>query len=260
MLQHAWKLPLLDRLMHSDPAEIAYSASEDLHWGYFDSREEAETALRPGKNVIAHENDNTDSINIDSGLSAHSFDYPAMFFLQKLVKKGKLRTITDLVGRSGSKYICYRKYIDFPSDLIWQIVARPALRLDREQLSLTNGGTLRFHESVEDTKPCNALICSGTLPYLDIPFEQLLRNLPAMPAVIIINEVSVAEKAGFYMLETLGSSQILHKAMALPEIEQIRKNLGYRLVSRWDIPERSFVLGSLNGSATVKMIGEAWSL
>lgn len=251
---------MLDRLTHSDPAEIVHSASGDIHWGYFDSREEAETTLRRRKNLITHQNDNTGSINIDSSLSAHSFDYPAMFFLQKLVKKGKLRTVTDLAGQSGPKYICYRKYIDFPSDLVWQIVGRPASQLDREQLSLTNVGTLRFHESVEDTKPCSALICSGTLPYLDIPLEQLLRNLPAMPAVIILNEVPVAEKAGFYMLETLGRSQILHKAMALPEFEQIRKTFGYRLVSRWDIPERSFVLGSLNGSETVKMIGETWSL
>jgi putative methyltransferase (TIGR04325 family) len=259
MLQHAWKLPLLDLLTHPEQVEIAPSISEDTHWGYFDSREEAEAALRPRK-VIAHEHDNAGFNSLDSFLSVHSFDYPAMFFLQKLAKEGKLKAVTDLVGQLGPKYTSYRKYVDFPNDFVWQIVGRSALRLDCERLSLTNGAALRFHEHVEDTKPCSVLICSGVLPYLDTPFEQILQNLPAKPPMIILNEVSVAEKAGFYMLETLGGSQVLHKAMALPEIEQIRKNLGYKLVSRWDIPERSFILGSLNGSETVQMIGEAWSL
>jgi putative methyltransferase (TIGR04325 family) len=259
MLQHAWKLPLLEQLERSDPFQFPRGVSHDVDWGYFDSREEAELFLRP-TNSVAYNNDNTRNSTINSCSRVQPYDYAAMFFLQRLAKEGKLKVVTDLAGRSGLKYTSYRKYIDFPGDFVWQIVGHQTGRLDQERLCLMNNGILRFYENAEDTEPCSALICSGALPYLDMPFEQKLGSLPTKPPVVVLNEVSASEKAGFYMVESFGASRVLHKVMALTEIEQVRKSLGYKLVSRWDIPERSFVLGTLNDAQTVQMIGEVWSL
>jgi len=258
MLQRVWKLPLLDQLIHSDRIQIAHSPDDEVQWGYFDSHEEAKTALRPNSG-LPHQNDNIEPGDGRAISQVSSFDYPVMFFLQKLSMEGKLKIVTDLPGGSRLKYAGYRTYVDFPDDLIWQVVERGTSHHNSRHPA-SGHGALRFHDDIAGTKPCSALICCGGLPHLNVPFERILRGFRTRPPMVILNEVFVARKAGLYMLETVGGRQMLHRALALPELERLREDLGYKLLSRWDIPERTLVLDPSKGSEAVQMMGEAWSI
>lgn len=259
VLQPAWKLPLSSQLGHSGQTGVSFDLADEAPWAYFDSRKKAEAFLRSAENVTRN-NDNTQKTNIDSFSRVHAFDYPIMFFLQKLAKEGKLETVTDLAAHLGLKYTSYRKYIDFQDDFVWQIAGGPALHGDDQHLNLTNRSSMRFFDNVEDTEPCSALICSGILPYLGLSLEQMICSLPERPPVILLNEISISQKAGFYLLAPFGTRQTLHKVMTLPEVEQVRRNLGYTSITRWGIPERPFTFGALKGDHTSQMVGEAWCL
>jgi len=259
VLGYVWRLPVLKQLRRSGRLNQLLRLGYDAHWGHFSSRKDAESFLRPSRK-ITYNNEDIAQINIESFSQTHLFDWPVMFFLQRLANEGKLSVVTDLGGHVGVKYLAFRPHMNFPQDLVWQVVDTPAICKEGRRRQSADTQALRFHEKAEDTQPCSVLICSGVLPYLDMPLEQAVRDLPAPPRTIILNKVAVTQGEGFYTLESFGGpGRMPFKITTVAEIERIRKRLGYKLLSHWDIPHRAFKVASAKGTHAVHMVGQAWS-
>ena len=119
---------------------------------------------------------------------------------------------------------------------------------------------LSFHEQLEDTNPCELLLCSGSLQYADLTIDEIVARLPKSPDWIIINKVPVAEPPGFYTLESFGGDNGRMPARVFfdAQLNAWREKLGYELYERWDIPHRRYTVPFWGGKHSVLLIGEAW--
>jgi putative methyltransferase (TIGR04325 family) len=174
-----------------------------------------------------------------------------------MIADGALRRVTDFGGHVGVKYLAYRHVVDFPPDLVWQVVEVPAMCREGRRRA-HDASALRFCERLEDAEPCDVLLCSGSLQYVETPLDQLLARM-APPPVVLLNKVSVGEgEVGFHTLEDFGLGRMPHRVLSLPELEALRRRCGYELERRWDIPHRTFEVLAADGRREVRMVGEAW--
>jgi putative methyltransferase (TIGR04325 family) len=166
--------------------------------------------------------------------------------------------VTDFGGHLGVKYHAYRPLLDLPDDLRWQVVDVPAVC--REGRRRVGGkGPLTFHEDAKASAPCDVLICSGVLQYVEMPVDTIVDQLPSKPPAILLNKVAVTEGDSFFTLETFGTGRMPYRVASSSELTKARERLGYKLLSRWEIPHRAFTVSAARGRHSVKMIGEAWS-
>jgi putative methyltransferase (TIGR04325 family) len=118
---------------------------------------------------------------------------------------------------------------------------------------------LSFYEHVEETEACDALLCSGSLQYVDWSIEDLIGRLPRKPYMIFLNKVPVSASEGFFTLETFVKT-LPCRIFGPNELEAARQHLGYKLAASWPITNRDFVVLSSKGMEKVQMVGEAWVL
>jgi len=229
-------------------------------WGQFPTYKEAYNFLPPRRRVV-YDEDRVVPISLESFLLVHLFDWPILFHLQGLIHDKNLRRITDFGGHIGVKYRAFRDILVFPDDLRWQVIDVPALRREGERLAREdNLPALQFYAQPEDTEPCDVLLCSGVLQYSDISLEALVRRLPRLPPLILINKVAVSDAGPYYTLEDFGPGRMVYRVFGVSELEDIRKALGYDKIADWTVPYRDLVIHGPQGDVVAPMIGEAWHL
>jgi putative methyltransferase (TIGR04325 family) len=257
-LRNVWNCPGLKQLRRSGRLNSLLHVGYGAYWGRFDSRDGALAFLRPSQR-LSYDNDDVVEVNLDVFLEIHLFDWPVMFFLQTQLRQEKIRTLTDFGGHVGVKYYAYRSLMGLPDNFQWQVVDVPAVCREGRLRLLKDDETLSFFEKIEDTRPCDALLCSGALQYADLTLQEIVARLPSRPTMIILNKIAVAGGEGFYTLESFGWGRMPYRIVAQAELDQAREELGYNLVFRWDIPYRHFEVPSAQGMDQVDMIGEVWS-
>jgi putative methyltransferase (TIGR04325 family) len=256
----AWRLPGLKQVRRSGPVNALFRLGYGPHWGRFATREEAVAFLRPSGRVT-YDNEAIVPINLESFCQTHLFDWPVLFALEQMLSRGQLATVTDYGGHVGAKYRAYRRHLDFPDDLRWQVVEVPAMvREGRRRAAAEGLAALSFHEDASTTAPCDVLLCSGVLQYLDRDIADLVTALPARPRRIILNKVALVEGDGFYTLESFGIGRMPYRIMGRSQLERAREALGYEVVAQWDIPSRNHVIPSARRTDQITMIGESWEL
>jgi len=151
------------------------------------------------------------------------------------------------------------RMLNLPDDFRWQIVDVPAMVREGRRRLPPEVHSLCFFDHVEETEACDALLCSGTLQYVELSIEEVIDRLPQKPYMIFLNKVPVSSKQGFFTVETFVKSLPCH-IFGPDDLGRAREHLGYALVASWPIPNRDFVVLSVNGMEKVQMVGEAWVL
>jgi putative methyltransferase (TIGR04325 family) len=226
--------------------------------GKFATREEAILSAPPAMRSTWD-----DEALVENGIgtfsSIHVFDWPVIYYLQQRAKAGTLHTVTDFGGHIGVKYRAYRQMIDFPADLRWQVVEVPAVIREGRRRIAADERALRFFERMEETEPCEVLLCSGSLQYVGVTVEQLVRRMPRKPSTIILNKMPVSKKAAFFTVERYIKS-LAYRIYGPQELDDDRGRMGYTLAARWSIPHRDILVLHSKGMELVEMVGEVWSL
>jgi putative methyltransferase (TIGR04325 family) len=226
--------------------------------GRFKTSVEARNSL-PVSRRATYDSEALVSIGIESYSTIHLFDWPVLGFLQKMMSHNQLTVMTDFGGHVGVKFYAFREMLDFPKDFQWQVVEVPAMVREGRRRVPPGVNSLSFFERLEETAPCDALLCSGSLQYVDWTIEEIVDRLPRRPAMVFVNKVPVSKERGFFTIETFVKSLPCH-IFGPNELEKARRNLGYKLAANWPIPHRDFVVLSSKGMEKVQMVGEAWTL
>lgn len=258
MDESVWKLPGLKQLRESPWLNETLRLGHGLYWGSFATREDALRFLRPSR-TVTYDNDEIAALSVDVFSRIHLFDWPLLFHLSQLHADKRLTSIVDLGGHVGVKYYAFKAVLRFLDEVAWQVVDVPAICREGERLRPADAAALSFHGALEETAPCDVLICSGVLQYLDFTLEEAIKRLPARPATILLNKVAVSDGEAFYTLESFGSGRMPYHVTTVEWLDTVRERLGYRLAARWDIPERAVEIPSAKGKRPVTMVGEAWS-
>ncbi|RYE33079.1 MAG: methyltransferase, TIGR04325 family [Hyphomicrobiales bacterium] len=251
-----WSIPGLKQVRQSDLLNDLFRVGYGRHWGCFETKAEA-VAFLAGRPRAEYDDDDIVQINLEAFKQIQVFDWPVMFFMERLIKAGLLRTVTDFGGHVGVKFYAYGTCLAYPDDLIWQVVDVPAVCREGLGRRPAWAAALSFHETVIETVPCDLLLCSGSLQYADLSLKQVVAQLGRFPPTIIVNKIALA-RSGFFTLESFGRGRMPYRVFGEDELADVRASLGYALQARWDIPDRNFEVQSRGGTRRVSVVGEAW--
>jgi len=173
----------------------------------------------------------------DARLRIYPFDYPVMFWLQKLLPPCRL--LFDLGGGVGISYFGYRKFLDYPADMIWLVnelpeVAALGVRIAREE----GGDGLRFTTSLEELPSADILLAAGSLQLIEHPFE-LLRSVASLPRHLLISKVPVGNMPAAVTLHNMGPALCAYNLFNRAQFVAGFQSLGYELVDEWATPDLS---------------------
>ena len=251
-------LPGYGQLRRSGVLDFIAGKEFGHYRGRFRTSEEARNSL-PAPQHATYDDEALASIGIESYSTIHLFDWPILVFCQKLMRQNHLRVVTDFGGHVGVKFYAFQEMLDPPEDFRWQVVDVPAIIKEGKRRLPPHVHSLSFFERLEETEPCDVLLCSGSLQYVDLSLEEIIARLTKKPRMVFVNKVPVSSKEGFYTLEKFIKSLPCH-IFGPDELNETRQRLGYRLEASWPIPHRDFVVLSSKGMEKVQMVGEAWAL
>jgi len=166
--------------------------------------------------------------------TVHSSDYPVLFWLAKLLPDCK--TVFDWGGSVGLKYFAFRPYLEYASDLIWNVSEVPAVvKLGRQVAGDRGSGALRFTTDLTGLAEAGVLLAAGVLQFIADPFTAL-RGQPLLPRDVIVNKVPVYELPSAVTLHNMGTAFCPYHLFNRAEFVRAIETLGYRLVDEWRSP------------------------
>jgi putative methyltransferase (TIGR04325 family) len=161
-------------------------------------------------------------------------DHPILFWLSQILPNARL--VFELGGSIGLGYYAYRKFVSFPPQLRWVICELPeAVQMGEEIAQERKEAQLFFTE--QRTPPGNPDVYAtfGALHYIEEPFAEIIRRLPARPPHILVNRVPMCEGPGFITLQNNGSWFCPYKVDNVSDFIRGLHQLGYELVDQWDL-------------------------
>ena len=254
------KLPGLRHLHESGVLKAIIGRKLSNHRGHFKTPQEAQASLPPARRAT-YDNEEIVTAGIESYFTIHTFDWPILFHLQKLLRENRLRSLTDFGGHVGVKFYAFRELLALENSFQWQVVDVPAMCREGRRRIPAHVTSLSFFERIEDTAPSDVLICSGVLQYAETSVVDLVHRMPVKPHTILVNKVAVAYRGqGFVTLENFGAASLPYRIGTRAELDQAREQLGYSLTTNWNLPDRDFAVISSKGIEWVNLVGQAWTL
>jgi putative methyltransferase (TIGR04325 family) len=173
-----------------------------------------------------------------------AYDYPVMWWLQRAFERGAARVL-DVGGSVGVHYYSYGHFISMPRELAWHIVEVPAIVAIGRELAIRNGaGCLSFSGDLDaavSEKPGDIWLSAGALQYIEDAWpDRLIRMCSVRPKHLLFNKLPLYSGDDFVTIQNVGDgsfvpTNVFNGARFIETIEAI----GYRLVDKWDVHERS---------------------
>jgi len=171
------------------------------------------------------------------------WDYPVLFWLGQMMRDGL--AILDAGGHLGTKYIAFGAVLPLKT-VRWTVYDLPGIvataRARQHQGDLP--AAVMFQDDPTGTGKPDILLASGLLQYLDLPFAEFLRTLPALPPVILLNKVAMRHGAPIVTLELIGANRVPYQIRNRPAFEAEITAAGYEIRDSWAVPELSHEIGT----------------
>lgn len=205
--------------------------------GAYPNREHAISHVSSGT-PASYDDDDIAPVNFEVMKQIHIWDYPVMFWLERLVEPNL--HVLDAGGHFGTKYIAFHEHIDLDA-VIWSTYDLPAtIRAARNlQKSGIVPGEIRFFDDVTQIGAADVLLASGLLQYLDIEFAELIGKLTRKPKHILLNKVATTLGPTVVTLEKIGNGRIPYQIRNREAFEQGISEIGYTIRDSWQIPSLS---------------------
>lgn len=213
-----------------------------MHWGVFRTFDEA-TANAPtavGYNRRGAASDFNDRLD-----KVFPYDYPVLFWLDRIFARASTLRLFDIGGGIGVHYYAYKKYLSYPAQLIWQICeVDEVVRVGRTRATEAKANQLHFTSSTDDIRSgaLDVILSAGALHYIEgPPLWDVAEGAKSRPRNILLNKLPLHDGDEFVSLQNLGSGSFspLHIWNRGRFVERFQ-NLGYSLVDTWTVPERMF--------------------
>jgi putative methyltransferase (TIGR04325 family) len=182
--------------------------------------------------------DNAESAAMYFGhMSADSYDYPAIFWLERSLLAGK-RSVFDVGGHIGIKYYAFKELLSMPTDLNWTVCDVPAV-IQRGQSAAAKRdprGNLRFTSDYAVVEGFDLLFASGVVQYLPMTLQEWLGPIRARPGRIIFNTTAIHPSKSFFTLNSIGTAYCPYRVTSEPDFLAQMAALGYEKVDQWTTP------------------------
>lgn len=204
---------------------------DNLFLGDFGSFEEARARI-PAQLAAGY--DNAESAKTLYSHQIYNWDYPALFWVGQAIAGGATR-VFDLGGHVGIKYYAFRRVLDMPAALEWQVCDVPGVVQTGRELARERGaeGQLKFGTDFTAASGFDVLMLSGSLQYLPLTMGELLAQLPVKPRRIVLNITAMHEDRTVYTLNSLGFGVCPYRIQHHEEIQQGIVDAGYRRRDGW---------------------------
>jgi putative methyltransferase (TIGR04325 family) len=221
-----------------DRAFLRASAEDRMFRGVFQTSEEAQASAPAGRRG-GYDHPESADFGRKWEQRLYPTDYPLMFWLQSALHDGA-RSIVDFGGNIGVKFYAYRRYIEFPADLRWQVIELPAIAEAGRQRAAEQGieDMLSFLTELRQVQGADLLFASGSLQYLSVGVADLLRTMPELPQRVVVNATPVHPNKTYYTLNSIGHAYCAYRITGEPEILDGMQALGYTLRDRWKHPDK----------------------
>lgn len=216
----------------------AKRSSGNAYYGVYQSFDEARSAVPVS---LPGDFDNSAAANLYEYrfTEIESSDYPALFWLGRLLEQGQ-RRIFDLGGHVGVSYYAYQQHVDFPRDLRWQVHDTASVMEKGKEIALERDIARRLEfVDLEAADGCDVLMAKGSLQYLEYSLADLIARMQDRPKHVLINLTPMHSSLSFFTLQHIGIAVCPYRVTAVPKFLFDIRALGYRLNVRWDHPERT---------------------
>jgi putative methyltransferase (TIGR04325 family) len=224
-------------------------AGYGMHHGMFRTFSEARSAA-PKSNGFNEEHFSTEyDDRVDR---VFPYDYPVLFWLERILEAGMVERVLDIGGHVGVHYYAYRRYLSFPPELKWRVSeVERIVQAGRARAQREGASALEFTENFEDldSQPADVLISAGALHYVEEPLLwDVIERARARPAHLLLNKLPLYDGEDFVSLQNavrrpLGFSP--HYVWNCSKFVERFERLGYRTVDAWSVPDRKFYLHDL---------------
>jgi putative methyltransferase (TIGR04325 family) len=209
---------------------------QNLFCGVFDS---ADAAMRsaPATRPIGYDNEASTTLYDFHLVRVFAYDYPALHWFRRSFDEG-LNRVLDIGGHVGIKYYAFRRYLQYPADLHWQVCDVPSVAARGREIAATRDAAKRltFVSKPSEARACDLLLLSGSLQYLPVGIGDLLGTLAAPPRRIVVNITPIHPKLTFFTLNSIGTAFCPYRVFSDAEALAQFAAHGYRAVDRWDCP------------------------
>jgi putative methyltransferase (TIGR04325 family) len=203
-------------------------------YGEFPSFEAAAAAAPPGAS-IGYDTNGTETL-YDDWFFIDAKDYPALFWLEKLLQPGA--RIFDFGGHVGHTCLAYRKLLSKGQTLNWEVydvatvVAEGTRRVATQSLE-----RLSFTTDFSRASGADVLHAAGSLQYEQRPLPQMLASLPQKPRFLIINRTPTVPDAEIVTLQNIGPAYCPYRIDARSALPDGLRALGYEQIASWEVAE-----------------------
>lgn len=222
-LEYAARM-VLGRYRALDPDRLRFR-------GAYASHEEALRNVRPGK-LKGYDNDAITDVSKALMQEVPLWDYPVIYWLRRLAPE--IGCIVDAGGHIGVKYRAFAPYLDLDR-LDWVVYDLPALVRAGRAERRAGDRRLSFVDRIEDAPEADVLLASGLMPYLDVPFGELVGRMRRRPPCILLNKVVTRDGPTVVTLENFRMAEVPYHIRNIDEVPDALNALGYDIVDRWTI-------------------------
>lgn len=214
----------------------------NLYFGVYGTYEEALAQARQLSSDVLQSTYDVSAAAIkyrDEIDSLRPYDYPALFWVEQVLKEGG-RRVFDLGGNLGLAYYGYRAYIAYPHDMVWRVHDLPQVVAAGRALASERGhaGALQFCELPLDADGSDLLLISGTLQYLDYRLPDLVDRLREPPRHILFNITPLHPARSFFTLQNLGIAICPYRVESETGLVADMMARGYRVRDHWSVDDR----------------------
>jgi len=164
-------------------------------------------------------------------------DYPLLFWLQPII--GGIRRVFDFGGHVGLHYYAFKKLLELPPALTWEVSDVPAVCSEGEVLAKSRGqsASLKFAPGFDLLDGADVCISSGALQYLDKDvLPNALKKCPKPPQHLLLNKLPVLDGPSFATVQDVWVFKSAYTVFGHRELISSYEAAGYRLKDEWKNP------------------------
>ncbi|MEX2474020.1 TIGR04325 family methyltransferase [Marinobacter sp.] len=241
LLHQVEQLPFISEALDRRYARHFASATNvNLFRGVYPDFETA-TANAPGGKPLGYDNEAPASADMYRFRmrSISPCDYPVAFWLNRLMQPND--RLLDFGGHVGVLYYALSRYLAFPESFRWQLYDVPAVIREARSFAATRSSpaTLTFCDDLSQAAPCNWVLFSGSLQYVEDSLASLIGRLQDRPTYVLINMLPVHPTKSFVTLQNIGTAFCPYKIYSADELKTEINNLGGEVVDQWRNADKS---------------------
>lgn len=215
--------------------------TENLFFGVYDTWEDAERAAQ-AYGAVGYDQSATVQM-YESRVRKDQHDYPSVYWIQRSAMEG-FRSVFDVGGNIGIKYLAFRDALAPWSDLRWKVQDVTAVVEHGRKLAAARGDgqQLSFTDRFEDGDGSDLLFASGVLQYLPQTLADLLAGWKTKPRRIVLNTTAIHPEAGYFTVNSIGTAFCPYRVQTQASLVRGLAALGYRVRENWTNPDKPLVI------------------